>query len=152
VGVDFYKVVACNRSLAAIRKAGGIYARDVEARGRPIVSIDLDSYLVDDTGQVHRRGRATDQVLAMLPQFGQLRELSLARADVTDAGLPHLTKLTSLRKLNLRGTQVTDAGVAHLVRCLKLGWIDLRETSVTSEGVGMLQRGLPGTEILIDNE
>jgi hypothetical protein len=152
VSIELYKMAAINRSLAAVCEAGGIYARDDEARGRPVVSIDLDSYLIDDTGQVHRRGRATDQLLALLPRFDQLRELSLVEADVTDLGLPHLTQLRGLKRLSLRGTRVTDAGVAHLARCLKLGWIDLRETSVTSRGVGMLQAALPGTDILIDTE
>jgi hypothetical protein len=149
MGIDLYRNAALNRSLEAISQAGAIYARDDEVRGRPVVSIDLDSYLVDDSGQVHHRGSATDQLLAVLPGFPQLRELSLSWSNVTDTGLPNLAELKVLRRLSLRGTQVTDAGVPHLSRCGSLKWIDLRETRVTSEGVGLLERALPETVILI---
>jgi hypothetical protein len=152
LGIDLYRTMALNRTLEVIRQAGGIHARDDEARGRPVVSIDLDSYLVDDSGQVHRRGRASDQLLAVIPRFNELRELSLAGANVTDAGLLHLTKLKALRRLSLRGTQVSDAGVSQLTRCDLLRWIDLRETCVTSAGVGLLQSALPGADILTDTE
>ncbi len=144
LSTDLYQTIALNRALEVIRQAGGIYARDDDVRGRPVVSIDLDSYLVDDSGQVHRRGRATDQLLAVLPQFHQLRELSLAGANVTDAGLPHLTELKALRRLCLRSTQVTEAGASHLTRCGRLNWIDLRETSVTSASAGLAESCLAG--------
>jgi hypothetical protein len=152
LGIDHCRTAAINHSLAAVSQAGGMYARDDKVRGRPVVSIDLDSFLVDDAGQVHRRGRATDQLLAVLPRFAHLCELSLAWANVTDAGLPQLTELKSLRRLSLRGTQVTDAGVSHLTRCGELNWIDLRETNVTSAGIGLLQVALPDADILIYTE
>jgi hypothetical protein len=152
MSIDRYRKAALNRSLEAIHQAGATYARDDEVRGRPVVSIDLDSYLVDDSGQVHRRGSATDQLLAVLPGFHQLRELSLSWSNVTDAGLPNLAELKALRRLSLRGTQVTDAGIPHLSRCGSLNWIDLRETRVTPEGVGLLEKALPETVVLIDTE
>jgi Leucine Rich repeat len=152
LGIDLYRTTAIDRSLEAMCQAGGMFARDEDAQGQPVVAIDLDSYMIDDTGQVHHRGRATDQLLALLPRFVQLRELSLAKADVTDAGLPHLTELKALTSVNLRGTQVTDAGVLHLGRCLRLRWVDLRETNVTSKGVDFLRGALPGTDILMNAE
>jgi hypothetical protein len=152
LGTELHRMAAIRRSLAGVCEAGGLYALDGEAHGRPVVSINLDSYLIDDAGQVHRRGRATDPLLALLPPFDRLRELSLIGADVTDAGLTYLTELKALRRLSLRGTHVTDAGVSRLARCSNLRWIDLRETRVTPAGVGLLQVALTKAEILVDTD
>lgn len=150
LAVDLDRKAAINRSLAEICRVGGIYARDEELRGSPIVCIHFVPYLVDDAGYVHRRRRATDHHLTLLSRFEQLRELTQAEADMTDAGLVHLTQLKALRGLSLRGTQITDAGVSKLAQCLGLTRIDLRETRVTSEGVSWLQQALPETDIVSD--
>jgi len=150
VALDLHRKAESDRSLEAICRVGAIYARDEESRGSPVVCIHFVTFQVDDAGQVHRRGRATDHLLKLLSRFDQLRELTLAEADVTDAGLAHLSPLRALRRLSLRGTRITDAGVSQLAQCPALTRIDLRETQVTCEGVNWLQRALPETEILSD--
>ncbi len=150
LAVDLRRKSEIDRSLEAICRVGGIYARDEESRGSPIVCIHFVSFLVDDAGNAHRRGRATDHLLTLLSPFDQLRELTLAKADVTDAGLAQLTRLKALRRLSLRGTRITDAGVSQLARCPGLTQIDLRETLVTGEGVSWLRRALPQTDIVSD--
>jgi hypothetical protein len=150
VVVDLRRNEETDRALAAICRAGGIYVRDEDSRGSPVVCIHFVPFLVDDTGHVHQRGRATDHHLTLLSRFEQLRELTLAEADVTDAGLDNLTRLKALRRLSLRGAGITDAGVSQLAQCPGLTWIDLRETRVTREGVSWLRRAMPEADIASD--
>src|SRR5262249_763100 len=133
LSIDLLRKAETDGSIAEILKAGAVYARDDRAQGNPVVTIDLASFMVDDTGRVYRKGYANDPLLTVLPRFEQLRGLNLAHADVTDAGLFNLTHLKALRTLSLRATQITDAGISHLARCVSLDWIDLRETLVTEE-------------------
>ncbi len=58
VAVDLHRKAEIDRSLAAICRVGVIYLRDEESRGSPVVCIHFVSYVVDDAGRVHRRGRA----------------------------------------------------------------------------------------------
>jgi hypothetical protein len=141
---------AHERALQGIRVVGGVYARDQGERGRPIVSVDLGAYLIDDTGKVHRKGRAKDSELALLSRFDRLRELSLEGSAVTDAGLAHLARLRSLRRLSLRETAITDAALVHLQGIPSLTLLDLRETRTTAAGIATLQARLPGTVIIRD--
>jgi hypothetical protein len=138
------------RAVEGLRRTGSYYARSELERDRPVVSIDLDSSLVDDSGRVHSRRRATDNDLALLISFDRLRELSLAGAAVTDAGLAHLSGLKSLKQLNLRGTRVTDAGLVQLEGLRNLERLDLRETRVTASGIAALQASLPDANIVTD--
>jgi hypothetical protein len=149
---DLVRKASMERAIEGLRKAGSYYARSDLERDRPVVSIDLDSSLVDDSGRVHSRRRATDNDLALLIHFDRLRELSLAGADVTDAGLAHLTELKSLRQLNLRGTRITDIGLAHLEGLRNLERLDLRETRVTASGIAALRDSLPDTVIVTERE
>jgi hypothetical protein len=150
VAVDLRRNEEIDRTLAAISSAGGIYVRDEESPGRPVVCVHFIPVLVDDAGHAYERGRATDFHLTLLSRFDQLRELTLAESDVTDAGLDHLTRLKALRRLSLRGTRITDAGVLKLVKCPGLTRIDLRETRVTSDAVSRLRQALPEADIAGD--
>jgi hypothetical protein len=152
IGVDLWRKASIDRSLAAILKAGGYYARDEASRDRPIVSIDLDSYLIDDSGRAHHRGQATDEVLAQLAPFAQLRDLTVEGSDVTDAGLALLARFQALRSLNLRRTRVSDACIPQLGRCQGLVRLDVSETRLSRLGVMSLQRALPETQIVSDFE
>jgi hypothetical protein len=150
VVADLHRNEEIDRALATICKVGGIYVRDETSRRSPVICIHFVPFLDDDAGHVHWRGRATDHHLTLLARFDQLRELTLAEAEVTDAGLQHLTRLKSLQRLSLRGTRITDAGVSQLAQCPGLTRINLRETRVTREGVSRLRRALPNTDIESD--
>jgi hypothetical protein len=150
LGTDLYREARTRRALDEIRKVGGFYLREEGRRSRPVTRVDLDATLVDDTGRVHHRGRASDATLALLRHFGQLQELSLDGADVTDDGLSALRDLRSLRRLNLSRTRLTDGGLGHLRGLSALERIDLRGTRVTAGGVAALRRALPAAKILAD--
>jgi hypothetical protein len=143
VGTDLYREARTERALVEITKAKGFYMRREGSRGRPVISIDLDATLVDDTGRAHPRGHVTDETLKVLSHFEQLSEISLVGTAVTDAGLQALRNLKELKRLNLSQTSLTDAGLDHLKALPELRTIDLRGTKVTPAGVAALRRALP---------
>jgi hypothetical protein len=151
-GAELARKAAIDWALQGIRSVGGVYARDETERDRPVVSIDLGSYLIDDTGKVHRRGQAGDTLLALLVCFDRLRELSLEGSAVTDAGLRHIGRFSSVQRLSLRGTVITDAGLTHLRRLTSLTLLDLRETRCTEARIAELRAALPGAVILFGND
>jgi hypothetical protein len=147
---ELHRKAAVERALEGIRKVGGLYARDQAERDRPVVSVDLCAYQIDDTGMVHRKGPARDSELALLLPFHRLRDLSLEKSAVSDAGLVHLAGLKSLQRLSLRGTAITDAGLSSLRDLSGLTLLDLRDTRTTAAGIAALRTALPGTVILSD--
>lgn len=56
-----------------------------------------------------------DSDAAVLARFTRLRELNLARTQVTDQGLAHLHRLSSIHTLSLAGTRVGDNALAALL-------------------------------------
>ncbi len=67
----------------------------------------------------------------------RLRELSLARTQVTDSGLTHLRGLRELETLWLDNTQVTDTGINELKKALPNVYVD-------DDTEGVMVRGLFG--------
>lgn len=112
--------------------------------------------------------KVTDEALAQLVHFPELKLLELRETRVTDAGLEYLKKLTNLEHLAFlpidrytkegirivqwsyptippatEPTPVTDAGLVHLTACRKLKVLELLDTRVTPAGVAALAE-LPG--------
>jgi hypothetical protein len=150
--LDLARRAARDRAIEGIRSVGGVYARDESQRDRPVVSVDLGAYLIDDTGKVHHRRQADNSQLALLACFPQLRDLSLEGSAVTDLGLAHLCGHKALRRLSLRGTLITDAGLIHLRALRGLTLLDLRDTRITAAGIAALRVSLPGAAILGNEE
>jgi hypothetical protein len=67
----------------------------------------------------------TEESLAFLEGFHQLRELDLQGTPVRDAGLVHLRGLDQLEELDLSHTAITDAGLANLESFSRLRKLDL---------------------------
>jgi hypothetical protein len=116
--------------------------------------------------------KVTDDDLASLSTYPNLRSLHLHHTGISDAGLQHLEGLNSLTTLDVFDTQVTDAGLEHLAdwvpylqrlelsdtnitdaglksleRLRDLQHLDVRDTKVTKAGVEELQRVLPRLRI-----
>jgi hypothetical protein len=106
------------RALAVVEQHGGVYVRDESLKGHPVVRIDLQPWVVDDSGRIIRHDPAKDSSLAVVARFQELRELSLIDTRITDAGLVYLRGLSHLESLDLRGTHVTPAAIARLQRAL----------------------------------
>jgi hypothetical protein len=65
----------------------------------------------------------------------------------TDDDLAILEPFVELRMLHLSGPAITDAGLKHLKGLKKLRWVFLKDTRVTPEGIADLKRSLPRAEI-----
>jgi Leucine-rich repeat (LRR) protein len=91
----------------------------------------------------------TDDILALVAELKQLRELDLSGTQVTDAGLALLADLPRLERLRLANTPVTDAGFqAHLAPHPGLRELDLRDTQVTKETIAAWRSAQPGRRAL----
>ena len=82
----------------------------------------------------------TDNGLAAIESFKNLRRLHLENTKIGDAGLEHLQGLSNLEYLNLYGTEVTDSGLQHLSGLKNLKSLYLWQTKVTAAGVENLGR------------
>ncbi len=81
----------------------------------------------------------TDEGLANLNGFTDLRKLRISNTQVTNAGLKHLAGLASLQELDLAGLQgVTDKGVKHLDGLTGIEYLDLSGTAVADAGLTYL--------------
>jgi internalin A len=148
-----------DKAVKAIQDLGGRITRDMNAKDKPIVSVDLGSTKVTDAGLKHLAGlkqlqwlnltntKVTDVGLKPLARLKHLRELDLRNTKVTDAGLKPLAGLKHLRELDLRNTKVTDAGLKHLAGLKQLQLLLLSNTRVTDKGIADLKKVLPNLVI-----
>jgi Leucine-rich repeat (LRR) protein len=88
-----------------------------------------------------RKSRATDNDLAVVPQFPALDRLSLPPS-ITDAGLRQLEGLPNLTSLDLQNTQVTDDGLVVLTTMPKLVQLYIHGSRITPAGAETLQASL----------
>lgn len=88
----------------------------------------LESLILSDTN-------ATNDDIARLRQFHDLRTLGLAGTRITDAGLASLATLSSLTELSLNDTSVSDAGLAHLAGLQNLKRLHLWGTQIGNVGM-----------------
>lgn len=94
------------------------------------------------------RTAVTDEGLARLAAFGQLRRLNLAGTKLGDAGLRHLGPLARLEVLNVYGTGATDAALQGLAALPALRQLYAFETAIGAEAVRRLAERRP--ELAID--
>jgi hypothetical protein len=102
---------------------------------RQVVQIDLSGT------------KPTDEELARLAAFPQLRVLLLNGATVSDENLRHLAQFHDLEVLDLSSTQVKGTGLSHLAKLTRLKELRLIETGVDDEGLVSLA-GLKNLETL----
>jgi internalin A len=125
-----------DRAVKAIQKLGGRITRDMKAKGKPIVGVNLDRTEVTDAGLKHLAG------------LKRLQNLKLYGTKVTDAGLKELAGLKQLKHLSLYKSEVTDAGLKHLARFKQLKTFNLSKTKVTAKGIADLKKALPKLRII----
>ena len=105
--------------------------------------VRLQSLSLDET-------RVTDDGLAVLDSFPNLKELNLGKCpQISDRGLAHVAARTSLQKLFLAECAgITDAGFARLKPLAGLCVLDASSTSITDAGLAHLEK-LSGLRKLI---
>lgn len=111
------------QAIAAIEKAGGMCVRDEDQPDHPVIEVLL-------------QGRQfTDQELAHVANFRNLKHLALAGSQVTDEGLVHLQDLNELESLYLTLTKVKGEGLAHLKGLGKLESLDLHGCQLSDKSL-----------------
>jgi Leucine-rich repeat (LRR) protein len=75
----------------------------------------------------------TDKTLENLKDLGRLRSLSLTDTAITDKGMEHLRHLKNLESLGLDGTKITDAGTEALKDLKYLEELYIGKTKVTDK-------------------
>ncbi|MAB79727.1 MAG: hypothetical protein CMJ89_10290 [Planctomycetes bacterium] len=101
-----------------------------------LVTLDLSRTAVSDEG------------LAALAAFPQLRRLRLDRTSVGDAGLVHLGGMERMESLNLFQTKVGDRGLEVLRTLKRLRKLYVWQSEVSVEGIAELQNALPDLTIV----
>ena len=76
----------------------------------------------------------TDDFLARLAEFPNLKILNISQNDVTGEGLKHLTALTHLEDLDLSYTKVNDDDMATLGEIHSLRRLDLSHNRLSGRG------------------
>ena len=98
---------------AALKSVDGEIIRDEQRPGRPVVEVRLvDPYATCPPFLLF--DYVSDEHLAPLREFPELKKLTIKSDKVTDAGLVHLAGLTKLESLDLHFENITDAGLAEL--------------------------------------
>src|SRR5207302_1941962 len=78
-----------DRAVAVITKARGSITRDLRAKAKPVIGVNLTNV------------KDADAVMKELKEFKNLQKLNLTTTDVTDVGLKELRELNSLQSLDL---------------------------------------------------
>lgn len=132
--LDEYGDMRCP-PIAGSPQRGGAGKLTTNKGPRQVVQIDLSGT------------KPTDEELAKLATFSQLRVLLLNSATVSDENLRHLAQLSDLEVLDLSSTQVKGAGLRHLAKLTRLKELRLIETGVDDDAIRPLA-GLKNLEIL----
>lgn len=102
--------------------------KELEPLRQQIVALNLDKMPV------------TDQDLAVIAGFSNLRELNLSFTGITGAGVPALTGLAHLKTLSLAGTAVKAEDITRLVRMKALRSLYIWNTGIAAGDIGALQK------------
>ena len=86
----------------------------------------------------------TDNHLSQL-EGNKIIGLSLAWTAVTDEGLAHLEAFTNLRSLDLGRTNISDNAIPQLSRLHRLKHLFIEGTQLTGDGEEELRQSLPDT-------
>ena len=106
--------------VAMFRQAGGKLRPDADGT---IVEIDLSFSSI------------TDQQIAAISAFPEIRELDLTGTDLHDAAMPSLIGLSRLLSLKLKGTRITSDGLSTLSQITTLVLLDASSTDVSDDGL-----------------
>ncbi len=114
------------------------------------VGYHYNAYLMH---QMSFRGEMTDEMIATIVQFPELRYLTIACPAMNDQQLERLRAIDRLVSLDLRkSTSITDSGVCSLERALpQLEQIYLTGSGITDTGVRSLAKSETLQELDLEN-
>jgi len=79
----------------------------------------------------------SDDQLASLEAFPEIRELDLTGTQIHDRGLAVLPKLRKLQALKLKGTRISSEGMQSLAEMTSLVLLDASNTNVSDDGLAV---------------
>jgi hypothetical protein len=109
----------------------------VLARTPTIIDLDL-SYCP---------GLNEQDLVDLLPAFGQLEVLQLSHTLLGDRAAGVVGMLTNLTLLRVAGTRLTDTGLRHLENLPRLKSLEIFDTDVTAAGVARFSNARPQCEV-----
>lgn len=134
------------------------------ARLPNVTVVNTDGALITDDGiapishlshltclRLNNAKNITDRGLQCIVDLTELVMLDLSGTSVTDQGLSELCNLDKIEMLGLDNTQVSDRGIMELRHMKRLQLLKLQGTNVTPKGVAILQRELPGCQIVFED-
>ena len=89
----------------------------------------------------------TDEDLATIAQFVQLRKLNLSFTNIKGTDLTALKKLTELKQLSLSGTGVSSASIGVLASLPKLTQLYIWNTPAQAENLAAIQKQFKNTRL-----
>jgi uncharacterized membrane protein len=89
----------------------------------------------------------TDEDLAVISKFRELRKLNLSFTNITGKNLQLLTSLPHLQQLSLSGTAVSGAAVKMLAGMASLQKVFVWNTGIKKEDLPMLQQKMNAVEL-----
>ena len=126
-----------------------------------VTVVNTDGALITDDGlapishlsqltclRLNNAENITDRGLQHIGDLTELDLLDLSGTNVTDQGLSELRNLDQIEILGLDNTPVSDRGILELRHMKGLQLLKLQGTKVTPNGVELLQRELPGCQIV----
>ncbi|MBD3285273.1 hypothetical protein GF359_10910 [candidate division WOR-3 bacterium] len=137
-----YKLLEVNGKIVGVNLVEREAETVVDKSG--IITAQVDSDNIDDLVQfpnliaVSVVG-ATEEDLAKLSNYDNLRAIDLAYTKITNDGLAGLAELPELRVLNLSYTKVSDEGLQYLSELENLRSINLESTEITNDGLAYLE-------------
>jgi hypothetical protein len=150
LGILSYRHAVQQRDIAMIREMGG--DASVEASGpgwlRWLIG---DKFFEHVVGAELQGSRITDETLAVVARFPDLKGLSVINAAITDSGFAQLHRLHRLEILYMESVQITDAGLMHLTEVPSL--VELRVATgtipgITVNGLKKLQQASPTLKVV----
>ncbi len=96
-----------------------------------------------------RGTKITDTTLEHLANVATLESLDVGFAQITDVGLPHLASLPALRALTLGGNKLTDTGLQALRQLPGLTSLSLGGAQRTDSGLWSISLTEPGLDAIV---
>lgn len=109
--------------------------------------VDLLTIPTDTVYLCLENSQVTDEGIANLPSFINIRCIDLDSTLITDAALKKLSGFASLEELWLEDTAITDQGVRFLYPLKKLKFLSILDCDISHEAIKKLQDELPGLKI-----
>ena len=168
-------------------KIGGLQIGDdvlkVVSKMSQLAGLSLDNCDISDTGvarlgslplqdfTIYQSGQVTDEGLAVLASFDnlksltlrdiparcaslqrlphpeKLRQLNVAQSGITDDDARVLGRFTGIEKLIVSETALSDAVIETLARLTSLKYLEMTQTQISAAGVKQLQAALPDCSI-----